>query len=113
MSASDPMSYIALTDDTKTVEKKIKKYAFSGGGSTIKEHRKYGGNPDIDVSFQYLKFLFEPNDKKLKEIKEDYISGELLTGELKMILIEKINKFLKKHRKNREKAMNVINKYLA
>lgn len=112
MSASDANSFIALTDSKKEVERKIKKYAFSGGQATIDEHRKKGGNPDVDVSFQYLKFFFEPDDKKLKQIEEDYRSGKLLTGELKQYLIDKINKFLEKHQKAREKAKKQINKFL-
>ncbi|MFH1889679.1 MAG: tryptophan--tRNA ligase, partial [Nanoarchaeota archaeon] len=74
---------IFLSDTPKEVEKKIKKYAFSGGRDTIEEHRKKGGNPDIDVSFQYLKMFFEPEDKKLAQIEKDYRSGKLLTSELK------------------------------
>ncbi len=105
-------SYIALTDSPKEVERKINKYAFSGGQATIDEHRKKGGNPDIDVSFQYLRMFFEPDDKKLQKIHSDYKSGELLTGELKKILIDKINKFLKEHQKRREKAKKQIDKFL-
>ena len=108
MSSSDPNSFIALTDTPKIAKKKINKYAFSGGQSTIEEHRKKGGNPDIDVSFQYLRFFFEPNDEKLQKIYDDYKSGELLSGELKAILIEKMSDFLEKHQANREKA-NVNN----
>ncbi len=101
MSASAPESAIWLTDDEKAVRKKILKYAFSGGQPTVEEHRKKGGNPDIDVSFQWLKMLFEPDDSRLKKIEEDYRSGALLSGELKEILIEKINLFLEKHRKEK------------
>ncbi len=104
MSASKADTAIWLTDDAKTVKKKINKYAFSGGRATIEEHKKKGGNPDIDVSFQWLSILFEPDDKKLKKIEEDYRSGALLTGELKAILIEKLNLFLEEHKKKREKA---------
>ena len=68
MSASDPNSYIALTDDKKTVKNKINKYAFSGGQVTLEEHRKKGGNPDIDVSYQYLRMFSEEDDTKLREI---------------------------------------------
>lgn len=93
-----------LSDSPKEVERKIKKYAFSGGQSTIEEHRKKGGNPDVDVSFQYLKMFFEPDDKKLQQIYDDYKSGKLLTGELKQITIEKVNKFLKEHQANRAKV---------
>ena len=68
MSSSDENSYIALSDSPKEIETKIKKYAFSGGKDTIKDHRKKGGNPDVDVAYQYLRMLFEPDDKKLKKM---------------------------------------------
>jgi len=112
MSSSDENSFIALTDTRKEVEKKIKKYAFSGGQATLEEHREKGGNPDIDVCFQYLKFFFEEDDDKLKKLEEDYRSGKLLTGELKQYTIDKINKFLEKHQKAREKAKSQIDKFL-
>ena len=103
MSSSNSDSAIWLTDSPKIVRKKIMKYAFSGGQPTIEEHRKVGGNPDIDVSFQWLKIFFEPDDLKLSNIERDYKSGKLLTGELKQILVDKLNSFLENHRKNREK----------
>jgi tryptophanyl-tRNA synthetase len=112
MSSSDPLSYISLTDSPDDVKTKIMKYAFSGGGNNIEEHRKYGGNTDVDVSFQYLRFIFEPDDKKLQRIKEDYESGKMLTGELKSIVIEKIQKFLIEHQKKREKARDRIHLFL-
>lgn len=102
MSASDHNSYIALTDTPKQAAKKINKYAFSGGQATVEEHRAKGGNPDVDVSFQYLKCWFEADDKKLEEVYDAYKSGELLTGELKKYLIEKMSPFLEEHQKNRE-----------
>jgi tryptophanyl-tRNA synthetase len=112
MSSSNENSYIAMTDTEEEVKRKINKYAFSGGQATIEEHRKKGGNPDIDVSYQYLKMFFEPDDKKLKQIHDDYKSGKLLTGELKAILIEKINKFLKEHQKKRELAKKEVHKFI-
>ena len=95
-----------------TVKNKIKKYAFSGGQDTIEEHRKKGGNPDIDVSYQYLKMFFEPDDKKLQRIHDDYKSGKMLTSELKEILIEKLNAFLKEHQKKREQAEKQIDRFV-
>lgn len=112
MSSSDETSFIALTDSPKEVERKIKKYAFSGGRDTLEEHRKHGGDPDKDVSFQYLKFFFEEDDKKLQQIHDDYKSGKLLTGELKKILIDKINVFLKEHQKKMKTARNQVDKFL-
>lgn len=112
MSSSNSSSAILTTDSPKEVERKIKKYAFSGGRNTIEEHRKKGGNPDIDVSFQYLKMFFEPDDEKLQQIYNDYKSGKMLTSELKRILIEKINAFLKEHQKKRKEAKKRINEFL-
>lgn len=102
---------IFTTDSPEQIKKKINKYAFSGGQATIEEHRKKGGNPDVDVSFQYLRF-FEEDDVKLEKIYEDYKSGELLTGDLKKILIEKLSIFLEGHQKKREAAKKKIGKFL-
>ncbi len=112
MSASDENGTIYTTDSPDIVRKKINKYAFSGGQPDIELHRKHGGNPDIDVSFQYLRIFFEPDDDKLKSIYEDYKSGKMLTGELKAILIEKINKFLINHQERREKAKGHLDQFL-
>jgi len=112
MSSSESSVAILTTDTPEEVKKKINKYAFSGGQATVEEHRKKGGNPDIDVSFQYLKMFFEPDDKKLAEIEKDYRSGKLLTGELKAILIEKMNAFLKEHQKKRKEAEKQLDKFI-
>jgi len=112
MSASDDNGTVYTTDSPEIVKKKINKYAFSGGQPDIAEHRKKGGNPDIDVSYQYLRIFFEPDDNKLKRIYDDYKSGKMLTGELKAILVEKINDFLKVHQEKREKARDQLEKFL-
>ena len=103
---------IFLSDSRKEVETKINKYAFSGGQATLKEHKEKGGNPDIDVSYQYLKMFFEENDNKLKRIHDDYKSGALLTSELKQILIDKMNKFLEEHQDKREKAKDKVDDFI-
>lgn len=102
---------IYLTDDPKTVKNKINKHAFSGGRETVEEHRKLGGNPDIDVSYQWLSF-FEEDEDKLTKIYDDYKSGKLLSGELKQILIDKLNLFLVDHQKKREEAKNRIDDFM-
>ena len=110
--SSSGTGLIFLSDDAKTVKKKINKYAFSGGQKTTEEHREKGGNTEVDVSFQYLRMLFEESDEKLEEIKTKYESGELLTGELKAILIEKISAFLKDHQKRKQEAKKNIDKFI-
>lgn len=112
MSSTEAVKGILSTDSASEVKKKINKYAFSGGRETLEEHQKYGGNPDIDVSFQYLKYMFEESDEKLKELEEEYKSGKLLTGDLKKYTIEKINEFLAKHQKRRAEAEKKIEKFI-
>lgn len=112
MSASDNNGTIYTTDTPEMVKKKINKYAFSGGQPDIEKHREIGGNPDIDVSYQYLRIFFEPDDKKLGKIYDDYKSGRLLTGELKAILIEKMNKFLQSHQEKRRAARDKLDEFL-
>ncbi|KAM3185406.1 hypothetical protein ACTXT7_006419 [Hymenolepis weldensis] len=100
MSASDQNSSIFLTDTPKQIKMKINKYAFSGGGATIEEHREKGGNCDIDVSYQYLRFFLE-DDEKLEKIRKDYTSGELLTGDLKKELITILTNIVTEHQRRR------------
>ena len=35
----------------------------------MEEHRQFGGNPDIDVSYQYLTFFLE-DDQRLTQIEK-------------------------------------------
>ncbi|MFT4311144.1 MAG: tryptophan--tRNA ligase [Candidatus Woesearchaeota archaeon] len=100
---SSSESSLFMDDDEKTVKKKINKYAFSGGKDTLEEHRKHGGDTSIDVSYNWLLFL-EEDDEKLFKIKKDYESGKLLSGELKAILINKINEIYKEHKLRKEKV---------
>lgn len=111
MSSSNPDAAIYTIDDAKTIKKKINKYAFSGGQATLEEHRKKGGNPDIDVSFQWLKY-FEEDDTRLAQIEKDYREGKLLSGELKQLIIEKIQAFLAVHQQLREQAKNRVDEFI-
>ena len=53
-----------MDDDPKKIAKKIKSHAFSGGGATQEEHQRLGGNPDVDVAYQYLSF-FEDDEERM------------------------------------------------
>lgn len=112
MSSSNEDSAIFLTDSQKEVERKIKRYAFSGGRDTLEEHRRHGGNPDVDISYLYLKFMFEEDDSELQKIHRKYKSGEMTSGELKQIAIDKINSFLKEHQKKRKIAEKNVEKFI-
>ncbi|KAF8426977.1 hypothetical protein EV426DRAFT_686507 [Tirmania nivea] len=83
----------SLPRSARARKKKINKYAFSGGQPTLEEQRKYGGNPDVDVSFQYLSFFLE-SDEELARIRETYVKGELTSGELKAKCIKELQDFV-------------------
>lgn len=108
MSSSAPQTSIFLHDDDETIRDKIVHHAFSGGQPTAALHRKLGGNPDIDVPYQWLYMFFEDDDVRISRIREDYRSGKLLSGEIKEILAEKILKFMEEHRRRREEARETV-----
>ncbi|XP_042215823.1 tryptophan--tRNA ligase, cytoplasmic-like isoform X2 [Homarus americanus] len=101
MSSSDENSSIFLTDTANQIKKKINKYAFSGGKDTLEEHRELGGDCEIDVSYMYLKFFME-DDSRLEEIRQQYSSGKMLTGELKAELIKILQKLIAEHQERRK-----------
>ena len=111
MSASIPDSAIFTTDEPKVARKKIMK-SFSGGAGTLEEHKKHGGNPQVDTAYQYLYNVFEESDEKIKEIHDAYKSGAMTTGQIKELLAKKVEQFLKKHQENREKARKNLDRFL-
>ena len=124
MSASDETSAIYVTDSAKTIKTKarktkqrtdgrtdgqtdrrdgltggprqVNKYAFSGGRDTVEEHRRLGGNLDVDVSWKWLNF-FEPDDAKLSAIGAAYMKGDMLSGEMKGELIKVLTELVAEH----------------
>jgi tryptophanyl-tRNA synthetase len=68
----------------------------------MEEHREKGGNPDVDVAYQYLQFFMEDDEvrggsdrmtvfnadinQELARLNADYRSGKLLTGEVGVTL---------------------------
>lgn len=100
MSASDPMTAVFLTDTPEEIKTKINKFAFSGGQATTELHRQLGANIEVDVPFQYLRFFLD-DDAKLEEIRQKYSKGEMLTGEVKKVLIDLLVKLVKQHQEVR------------
>lgn len=102
MSSSDPTTAIFLTDTPAQIKNKINKYAFSGGQETEALHREKGANLEVDISYNYLKFFIE-DDAKLAEIGEKYKKGELLTSEVKQMLITEVQRVVGQHQENKSK----------
>ena len=63
MSASDVNSSIYMSDTANQIKNKVNRHGFSGGRETEEEHRRLGGNTDVDVSYQYLSFFLEDDDE--------------------------------------------------
>lgn len=98
MSSSEGHSAIFLDDTPQQIKKKINKYAFSGGRATVEEHRLLGGDLTKDIAFQYLTF-FEPDDQKLAALAQAYMSGDLLSGDLKAACIVVLQRVVREHQK--------------
>ena len=103
MSSSNPNSNITLTDTPNQIKKKINKFAFSGGQATEEEHRKLGGRTDRDISYQYLKFFLD-DDEKLQDIHDKYESGEMLSGQIKGEIIAVLQKIVSEFQERRAKV---------
>ncbi len=91
MSKSRPDGVIFLDEEESSVRRKIQ-VSYSGGGATLAEHRKNGGNPDIDIAVIYLTsyFLTYAEGQKLRE---SYSSGSITSGEVKGMLTEHLVPF--------------------
>ena len=102
MSSSSDAPAIELTDDRETVREKVLQHAYSGGRVDLEEHREHGGDPSIDVAYQYLHSFFEPDDERVERLAREYRAGELLIGELKATAADAIADFLATHQERRD-----------
>lgn len=107
MSASIDTSAIFMADEPNKIKNKINRYAFSGGRETEAEQRELGGDADKDVAFQYLTFFLE-DDEELEQIRKDYTSGKLLTGELKARCIKELQIYTKGFQERRAAVTDEI-----
>ena len=107
MSASNPNSAIFLNDTPKQVQKKINSHAFSGGQETLELHRELGGNPDVDVAYQYLTY-FEDDDDVLKKYYDEYKAGTMLTGEMKKACIKIMQDYVRVFQERRKEVSEEV-----
>lgn len=111
MSSSNPKSYIALTDSVEEAKDKIDS-AKTGGRDTIEEHREKGAIVDEDMVFELLRFHLIEDDERLDEIRREYSSGEMLSGEIKQIAKERIEEFLLEHKTKREEVSDKVDQFI-
>ncbi len=110
MSASMPETAIFTIDPPETARKKVMS-AFTGGRATVEEQKRLGANPDICSVFAYEYFIFM-NDREIEELRFNCLAGNIMCGECKGILAERVEKFLIDHQEKREKAKDHFEEYL-
>lgn len=72
-----------------------------------------GGNPEIDVSYQLLKF-FLPYDDALERIRMEYSKGVLLDSEIKKLAIETLQPIVAEHQEKRKLVTEeILDSFLA
>jgi len=109
MSKSKPLYSISLPEDIKEVKKKIMR-ALTGGRDTLEEQRRLGAIVEKDMVFELLKQHLVEDDAELQSIYEEYKSGKMLSGELKELACEKMEKFMNDFNDRLDKARKNIDK---
>lgn len=104
--SSDPKYTIFMTDTPDVIKTKITKYAYSGGATTLAEHRAKGADLEKDVSYQYLR-VFLDDDVLLDKITHDYGKGLMLTKDVKDILITVLVDIVSAHQLSRSTVDDV------
>ncbi|KAK9763112.1 tryptophan--tRNA ligase [Basidiobolus ranarum] len=107
MSASIDSSAIFMNDTPNKIKNKINRYAYSGGGDTLELHQQNGGNPDIDVAYQYLSFFLE-DDEELAQLHQSYKDGTLTTGAMKARCIQVLQAFVAGFQERRSKVTDEL-----
>lgn len=111
MSKSEPQNMMTLSDEPKEAAKKLMR-AFTGGRNSIEEQKKLGGEPAKCVVYDFLLYLLEDDDAKLKKRFEDCRAGCIICGDCKKDVANRLVKFLESHRKKKKKYMDIAAKTL-
>ena len=92
-----------LDDPPKVVERKLRS-AFTGGRATVEEQRRLGATPEVCSIWALWRTRFAESDAKFDEVTRTCRSGELLCGDCKGELIERVHRFYEQHAVAREKV---------
>lgn len=98
---------IFLSDKPAEIKSKITKYAFSGGGATLKEHQERGALLEVDVPFQYLLYFLE-DDVELERIATEYGQGRMKTSEIKAMMVNTVVSFVEDHQRNKALVTDAV-----
>jgi len=111
MSKRDPSSTLSLSDSPEVAKKKLMS-AFTGGRATAEEQKKLGGEIEKDVLYELARFHFIDDDALLDEMKQDMVTGRLLTGEYKQKWIPRMLGWLAEHQKKKKEMLPRARKIL-
>lgn len=111
MSSSVEESYISLTDDPKEAGEKVMR-AKTGGRTSIEEQKEKGGEPEKCSVYELLYFHLVEDEDQIEEIYSTCRNGERFCGKCKKETANLLKRFLTNHQEKREKAKEILNKYL-
>jgi tryptophanyl-tRNA synthetase len=111
MSASAEESAIFTVDSPEVARRKVMN-AFTGGRETLEEQKTLGGTPEVCTVYQYYYFLFEPDDFALEKRRQACTSGDLMCGQCKKELADRLVAYLEDHQRKREKAREVLDQFI-
>ncbi|MBS7287200.1 MAG: tryptophan--tRNA ligase [Candidatus Freyarchaeota archaeon] len=110
MSKRNPMSYFELSENLESVKFKIMN-ALTGGRPTIREQRELGGEPHKCRVYE-LAFFRVDDDSLVEDIYHRCTSGELICGDCKAMIFEKIAAWIREHNLRKRKMVDLARKIL-
>ncbi len=111
MSKREPMNILTLNDDLELARKKVM-HVFTGGRATVEEQRRLGGEYGKCVNAELDWMHFEEDDAAVEERKRKCLAGEIMCGECKAQVAEKVVEYLKAHQERKRKVISKARKIL-
>ncbi len=111
MSSSKPETCIFLTDEPELAKKKVMR-AKTGGGQTLEEHKKFGGDPDSCAVYELCLYHLLDDDDELQTIYDDCRAGKQLCGMCKKYAGTLIAEFLRSLAKKRDAAQDQLDAFV-
>lgn len=112
MSSSKPETAIFLDDEPEEAAKKLKK-AITGGRETAEEQKRIGGQPQICSVFETMLFHTVEDEKEIRRIREECLSGERLCGGCKKEAVEHMGRFLEELKGRRDETEHLLSIYIS
>lgn len=112
MSKRDPDSMIWLSEDEKSIKKKLMK-ALTGGRETADEQREKGGEISKCAIYDIARTHFEMEDMSVKDRYDRCVNGKMLCGECKNQVLGLVLEWMAKHKERKEKKMSLAEKIIS